>query len=55
MVHAGKLETERCEVGYGGKKMSPMCRGEGILCIVEMPKNINETRGAPEQQVAKHE
>lgn len=30
-------------------------RGEGIPCIVEMPKNINEARGTLEQQMAKHE
>lgn len=30
-------------------------RGEGIPCIVEMPKNVNEARGTPDQQMAKHE
>jgi hypothetical protein len=39
--------------GMEGKK-SLICAG-GIPCIAEMPKNINEARGAPEQQMAKHE
>jgi hypothetical protein len=31
-----------------------ICAEGGIPCIVEMPKNVNEARGAPEQQMAKH-
>ena len=56
MVQAGNLETEEGEVGYGGWEMSPMCgKGRNAVYCWNAPQNIGQTRGFPEQHMAKHE
>jgi hypothetical protein len=40
--------------GMEGRKCL-LCAGWGFPCIVEMPQNLNEARGAPEEQIAKQE
>jgi hypothetical protein len=45
-----ELETKRSKRGYGEAQMPPMREGQRIPSIVEMPRNAELKRGAPEQQ-----